>query len=129
MRAQLSEVDIIEAPRIHVDLVRIRSRHIKGVNAAMPAECMFCGASVKTVSGQVLGAAQKLKLPGRHDEMQKAFFGADRAVALGHAGEISGDPKPDTAAVTAALKAAQHRLKPYDKRAGGPTGVKLGTGL
>ena len=49
MRLQCREINIIDAARVNVDFVRIRSWHIERMDAAVPAERVLGHASVKCV--------------------------------------------------------------------------------
>ena len=62
------------------------------------------------ISGQRILAAEQLERSGVHDEMQKAFLGADRAIAFGHAREIAAHAKAHAAAMATALDRWQRRL-------------------
>jgi len=46
--------------------------------------------------------------------MQNSFLGAYRAVAIGHAIEVGGDPEPHAAAMAAALHRPEHGRRPSD---------------
>src|SRR6516165_9544252 len=83
IRPDLCQVDVVEAANVDAELFRVRSRHIESMNAAMAAECVLGGQRVELVGGELVLAAQQLEMFWRDDEMQKTFFGADRAVALG----------------------------------------------
>src|SRR6516165_6273184 len=91
IRPDLCQVDVVEAANVDAELVRVRSRHIEGVNAAMAAECVLGGQRVELVGGELVLAAQQLKMFRRDDEMQKTFFGADRTVALDDVRQVGGD--------------------------------------
>src|SRR6516162_216999 len=91
IRPDLCQVDVVEAANVDAELVRVRSRHIEGVNAAMAAECVLGGQRVELVGGELVLAAQQLKMFRRDDEMQKNFFGADRTVALDDVRQVGGD--------------------------------------
>jgi len=90
IRPDLCQVDVVEAANVDAELVRVRSRHIEGVNAAMAAECVLGGQRVELVGGELVLAAQQLKMFRRDDEMQKTFFGADRTVALEDVRQVGG---------------------------------------
>ena len=84
--------------------VRVGSRHIESVNTAMAAECVLGGPRVELVSGELVLAAQQLKMFRRDDEMQKTFFGADRTVALDDVRQVGGDAKSNPPAMAAAFE-------------------------
>ena len=96
------DIDAVEAANVDVDLVRVRARHVERMNAAGGAEGVPRRAGVEPVSGQGIGAAQKFELLRRDDQMQQAFLGADRTIAVGDARKIRGDAKPHPAAMTTA---------------------------
>jgi len=74
----------IEATRVDADPVRVRARHVEGLDAAHRAEQMLCDSSVESVGGQRFTAAHQSKPVGRHDQVQVAGLAADRAVAFRH---------------------------------------------
>ena len=102
------QIDVIEAPYIHVDFVRIRTGHVEGMNTAVLAERMFGYARVESVSGQLVLTAQELELLRRHDQVQKALFRAHRAVAICDAIEIGGHAETHATAVATALVGCRH---------------------
>ena len=85
----LVEIDAIETARVDVDLVRVGTRHIERMNAAVFAERVLRNAGVECVGRKVILAADSFELLGRDDQMPEALLGADRAVAIGHAGKIA----------------------------------------
>ena len=60
VRPDFCPVDVVEAANVDTELVRVRSRHIEGVNAAMAAECVLGGQRVELVGGELVLAAQLL---------------------------------------------------------------------
>ena len=112
VRLNFCQVDIVEAANVDAEFVRVGSRHIEGLNAAMEAECMLCGPRVELISRELVLPAQQLETFGRHDEMQKALFGADRAVALGDVRQVGGDTKSNPPAMAAPFERS-HALHPF----------------
>src|SRR5215831_12825129 len=55
---KLVGVDAGQAADIDVDLVRVRTRHVKRVDAAMTAEAVLRDAGVESVLGKVVGASE-----------------------------------------------------------------------
>src|SRR2546428_1748218 len=106
------QVDAVEAADFDAELVGIRARHVEGVNAAMPAEGVLGGSRVELVGRELVLAAQQLEPFRRHDEMQKAFLGADRAIALGDVREVRSDAKANAAAMAAPFEHS-HALHPF----------------
>src|ERR1043165_7941866 len=106
-------VVIVETARVDAVILRIGTRLIEGVDAAMPAECVLRGAGVELIGRQRVGAAQDVHALARHGQVQNALFRADRAVAFADRGfvEIDLDPEADAAAMAAAL-IALHRATP-----------------
>src|SRR5271165_5709381 len=102
MRPDCCDIDVVETTDVDVDLIRIRARHVKGVNAAGRAECVLRRAGIESIDSQRVAAAFKLELLRRHDQMQKTLFGADRAVAFGDAGKIRRHAEPYAPAMAAA---------------------------
>src|SRR5205807_10607585 len=80
--------------------------HVERMHAAHPAERVLGDAGVERVGRKIVAPAQELEALGRHDEMQNALLGADRAVAHRDTVEIGGDAEAHATAVTPAL----HRL-------------------
>ncbi len=107
-RPQRRRIDAVEAAGIDADLVRVRPRHIKRVHAAMPAKGVLGRVGVELIGRELLAALQQLELRGRHDQMQDALLGADRAVAFEQIGQVGAHPKPHPAAMTTAFISLDH---------------------
>ncbi len=73
-RSDFGQINTFKATHIHVDLVRVRSRHIEGMNTAGSAESVLGHFGVEFVGSEFVFATQQLKAFGRHDEMQKSFL-------------------------------------------------------
>src|SRR5262245_18931936 len=95
-------IDIVQTADIDVDLVGIGTRHIEGMDAAGRAERVLSRAGVEPIGGQRVRTADELELFGRHDEMQKALFGADRAIAFGDTRKIRRDAETHAPAMATA---------------------------
>ena len=104
VRVDFCQVDVVETANVDAEFIRVGSRHIKGLNAAMAAECVLGGPCVELVSRELVLAAQQLETFRRHDEMEKALLGADRAVALGYVRQVGGDTKSNPPAMAAPFK-------------------------
>src|SRR5262245_66297450 len=78
------------------------------MDAAMLAKRVLCGPGVELVRRQLVLAADELELLRRHDQMQKSFLGAYRAVAIGHACKIGRDAEPHPSAVASAFHGLEH---------------------
>src|SRR6516164_10328524 len=78
------------------------------MDAAVLAKGVLCGPGVELVGRQLVLAAEKLESLRRHDQMQKSFLRADRAVAIGHAREIGRDAKPHASAMASAFHRLEH---------------------
>src|SRR6516165_4427051 len=74
VRPAFCQVDVVEAANVDAEFVRVGSRHVEGMNAAMAAECVLGGQRVELVGGELVLAAQQLKMFRRDDEMQKPFL-------------------------------------------------------
>ncbi len=85
VRLDRREIDALEAADVDVDLIGVGARDVEGVDAACGAERVLRRAGVKPIGRQRIGAAEKLEGVARHDQMQEALLGADRAVAFGDA--------------------------------------------
>src|ERR1041385_4445217 len=94
----------IKAARVDAVPVRMRARHVERLHAASRAEEMPRHAGVERVRGERILAPKQAEPRLRHDQMQVAGFGADRAVALGDLQSGWGlDFETDPTAVTTAL--------------------------
>jgi hypothetical protein len=58
VRLDFCQVDVVEAANVDAELVRVGSRHIEGVNAAMAAEGVLGGQRVEPVRGELFLATQ-----------------------------------------------------------------------
>src|SRR5579872_1844381 len=96
-----------ERAEIDADFVGIGARHVERMNAANRAKGMLRRAGVEAVGGKRILAADELELLRRHNQMQKAFFPADRAVAVSDARELGCHAKAHAAAMTATFKGLQ----------------------
>jgi hypothetical protein len=96
-------IHIVQATHIHVDLIRIGTRNVKWMNAAHGAKSVLGDAGIESVGRQRILAAEELECIRRHDEMEKPFFAADRAIAFGHPRQIRGDAKAHAPTVATAL--------------------------
>ena len=57
-RLERRRIDPLQAASVDADLVGIRARHVKGVDAAMPAECVLRGIGVELVGREIRLALQ-----------------------------------------------------------------------
>src|SRR6516165_6108971 len=106
--AERSDIHIVQATDIDVDLIGIRARNVKWMNTAGGAKRVLRNAGIEAIGRQCILAGDELERIRRHDEMQKAFFAADRAVALRHPRQIRGDAEAHTATMAAAFIAMRH---------------------
>jgi len=97
------QINTVKATHVDVDLVWVGARHIKGMDAAVPAKRVPGDAGVECVGGQIALAAHELELLRWHDQMQKALLGAHRAIATSDAVELRRYAKTHAAAVATAL--------------------------
>jgi hypothetical protein len=93
----------IETAHVDVDLVRIGAGHVEGMNSADLAERVPGDFGVELVGGKIFLAAEKFEPFRRHNQVQKTFLPAHRAVAFGDTVKIGGYAEPHAAAVAAAL--------------------------
>src|SRR5262245_5701045 len=107
-RRDRGKIYIVEAAHIDVDLVRIGARHVERMDAAVFAKRVLCGPGVELIRRQIVRAADELEPFRRHDQMQKSFLGAYRAVAIGHAREIGRDAEPHASAMASAFHRLEH---------------------
>lgn len=101
-----SHIHIVQTTHIHVDLIRIGARNVKWMYSARGAKGVLGDTGIETVCRQRIFAAYQLEGIRRHDEMEKAFFAADRAIAFRHAREVGSDTK----AHVTTMATARHRL-------------------
>src|SRR5262249_3496208 len=95
---------------IHVDLIGIRARNVKWMDAAAGAKRVLCNAGIEAIGRQRILAADELERILRHDEMKKTLFAADRADAIRHPRQIRGHAKTYAPTRTAALIGLQREL-------------------
>src|SRR6266545_7280674 len=69
-RPDRGEINIVDAARVDVDLVRIGPRHVERMDAAHLAERVLRDAGVERVGGEIIPAAEKLEALRRHDQVQ-----------------------------------------------------------
>src|SRR5262249_60291055 len=105
-----SDIHIFQASHIDVDLIGIRARNVKWMDAAAGAKRVLCNAGIEAIGRQRILAADELERILRHDEMQKTLFAADRAVALRHPRQIRGHAKAHAPTMAAALISLQREL-------------------
>src|SRR5262249_11551732 len=86
------------------EAVRVRARHVEGLDAADRAEEVLGGAGVEAIAGERLAAREQAEARARHDQVQEARPRADRAVALADLERGRRvDLEADAAAMTAAV--------------------------
>src|SRR6516225_283000 len=72
----------VETERVDCDAVRLRARHIERVHPAMQAKCVLGHTRTECIGGQRVLAAQQFEIFERHGQVEDAFLGAHRAIAL-----------------------------------------------
>ena len=72
----------VEAADVDVDAVGIGARDVEGFHPAGFAKGVLRDAGVEGVAGEIVVAGEQTELRLRHDEMQEAGLGTDRAVAV-----------------------------------------------
>src|SRR5262249_5977374 len=102
------QIDAVETAHIDVDLVWVGSWHIERMNHAVVAGHGVCNAGVESISCQILLAADDFELITRHDQMQEAFFVADRAIAVRDPIKIGGYAETHPPAMTSAFVGLRH---------------------
>src|SRR5690349_897657 len=103
-------IHVVQTTHIHVDLIGVGAWNIKRMNAAGGAKGVLGDASVEAIRRQRILAAKELEGIRRHDEMEKTFLAADRAVALGDPRQIRGYAKAYAPTMAAALIGLQREL-------------------
>jgi hypothetical protein len=97
------QIHPFQTAHIDVDFMWVRAGNVIGVDTTDWAKIVFRGLRMKLIQLDCIFRGQQAK-PGRFDnEMQEAFFGADRAVAIDHLFEFSRHLEPHSATVTSAL--------------------------
>src|SRR5262249_5487941 len=104
------EINVIETPHVDVDFVRIGPWHVKRMDPTHLAESVLRNLGVVLIGGKAVTAAYELELLWRHDQVEKPFLRADRAVAVGDTVEIGRHTETNAAAVAAALIRGRHLL-------------------
>lgn len=103
-----AEIDAIEASHVDVDLVGIRPRYVKTVDAADAAEVVRGDAGVESVGSQLGLAGEKLETIARDDPVQKSLLFANRAVARDEVRQIRAYSESHAPAVTAPFVSLLH---------------------
>jgi hypothetical protein len=85
-------VDAVETTRVDRDPVRLQTRDVKGVHAAMRAESVLRHPGTEGVDGQCILATQQFEILDRYRQVKDPFLRADRTVALKQ--QIQVDPRP-----------------------------------
>src|ERR1041385_5431283 len=111
-RLHRRRIVLVEATRVDAVVLRVRTRLVEGVDAAMAAEGVLRHSGAEDVGRHLVGAAQDIQPLARDGQMQNALLCADRAVAFADNGlfEIDLDAEPHPPAMTPALIAFEHRL-------------------
>src|ERR1041385_2087717 len=110
MHGKGAYVDAVQAAHIHVDLVRIGSRHIERMHSAMPAECVLGRSRVESIGGEIVHTAHALKVLGCNNEMQEALLAAQGTVTIGRTVEIGAYAEPHASAMASAFVNLRHCL-------------------
>ena len=94
----------VEAMIVDAPAIRMGSRLVEALDAAMAAKQVIRLAAAKPVAGQRIRALQQREVILRYDQMNKPCPGANRAVAVEQFRRWSHlRPKADSAAVAAAM--------------------------
>src|SRR5882757_4931723 len=105
---QAGRVDVVQAAGIDADAVRVRTRDVEGVHAAMRTESVLRDTGAEGVGLERGLAAQQLEGGGVGTEVQDALLGADRAAAGRQEVEIDLGAESHLAAMTPAFPRFQH---------------------
>ena len=95
-----------------VILIRLGARHIKGMHAAMRAECVLSHAGGKSVDGQRVLAAQQFEIRREDREVENPLLRANTATALRQEVQIDPGTKPHSAAMAATFAGFKHHTAP-----------------
>src|SRR5487761_708851 len=110
---EIRSVNAVETARIDRDPIRLRTRDVKGVHAAMRAEAVLCHARAKGVYRQGALAPQQFEILDPDRQVKNPFLRADRAAALRQHIQIDPRPEAHPAAMTAALALFEHHPYPF----------------
>ena len=96
----------LKAAYIDTIAVGIRTRNIKGLDAACLAEEMLGDTRVELIDRKLVGALEQAEAGLRHDQMQKTAFATDRTVTferidLGRRIDLEPNPPAVTSAAMA----------------------------
>src|SRR5262245_29883292 len=97
------QVHPFKAADIDVNLIRVRTRNVVGVNAADRTKVVFGGFGVELIKRDHLCGSKQAELPGLDDQVQEPFFAANRTIALNDPVQVGGDLEPHPPAMAASL--------------------------
>jgi hypothetical protein len=110
---EMGEYIPIQTTNIHVITIRVRSGAVKRMNTTDLTEQMFGNPGIEGISFKGRFPTQQLKLGGRHNQVQKSFFLADRAVAVGNNLSIGNVGNPEAHCSTVAPTLVGHQRTVY----------------
>jgi hypothetical protein len=108
---EAAEIDRRQTTDVDIDLVRVTTWHIEGVDATLRTKEVLGLPGIETVLAQVFPAAEQLETLRLHDQMQESLAPADRTVAVQDARilKVRGDLEGHVAAMTA-TRISLHRF-------------------
>jgi hypothetical protein len=95
-----AEVDVIETAGVHHIIVGVRSRAVKGRDAAVTTELMPRPLRTEPIGREILLSLEEAKAVRGNHVVEIALAPADGAVAFADSGEIGPNLEPNPPAVT-----------------------------
>jgi len=78
------EVHSFKTTDVDIDLVRMRTRNVVGMNSTDRAKVVFGGLGVELVEGYRISGSKQAELRRLDDQVEKPFLGANRTVAINY---------------------------------------------
>src|SRR5438876_12037562 len=75
---QRAELDAVEAAHVHVDPVRVRTRHVEARHAAVSAEMVLRGHRAEAVGREIGLAREQAETVAGNDQVEIGLAAADR---------------------------------------------------
>jgi len=92
-----------QAANVDVDLVRVRTRNVIGVNTADRTKIVLGRLGVELVEDYCIRGSEQAESFRLDNQMQKPFLGANRTITINDPFKVGGDLESDPAAMAASL--------------------------
>jgi hypothetical protein len=125
LRGETLEVYSLKTADVDVDLVRMRTRNVVGMDPTDRAKVVLGGLGIELVEGYCVCRSQQAELPRLDDEMEKSFLGTNRAVAIDNAVELGRDLESHPPAMASALIGWHIHLSSFQRSALSPQPNKI----